>query len=100
MPPDVPAVPDQHLKPSMPDLELPKPPYSTANNHAHGSSDSVSSAAEVSIARQISFSRRQRQLLVPVLSKTARQPLMPQVGNVERIQGGGRKSELVLVEDA
>lgn len=41
------------------------------------------------------MSRKQRQLLVPVVSKTAVQPLQPQV-----VDGMGRKSELVLFEDA
>ena len=38
-------------------------------------------AAEVSIARQISISRRQRQLLVPVAPKLARQPMRPTIVN-------------------
>lgn len=40
------------------------------------SNDSIHSlsAAEVSIARQISFSHRQRQLLVPIMSKNVKQP--------------------------
>ncbi|KAG8530056.1 uncharacterized protein KY384_005538 [Bacidia gigantensis] len=53
-------------------------------------------AAEVSIARQISISRRQKQLLVPVVAKTARQPLQPHV--VDGTEG--RRSELVMFEDA
>ena len=36
-------------------------------------------AAEISIARQISVSRRQRHLLVPIVPKTARQPMQPTV---------------------
>ena len=74
--------------------EAPKPPYAN-NGLSHASSDSVSSAAEVSIARQISISRKQRQLLVPVVAKTARQPVQPQV--VDGVDG--RKSELVFFDE-
>ena len=41
--------------------------------------DPIGPAAEVSVARQISFSRRQRQFLVPIAPKTARQPVRPGV---------------------
>ena len=39
-------------------------------------------ATEISIARQISVSRRQRHLLVPIVPKTARQPVQPTVVDV------------------
>lgn len=82
---------------SAPMPEPPRPLYAVPGNGAgsefYGSSESVVStaAAEVSIARQISISRKQRQLLVPVMAKTARQPLV--VSGEE-----GRKSELVFFE--
>lgn len=83
----------------LPIAQPPKPPYIESGRSfplgQHQSNDSVASAAEISIARQISMSRKQRQLLVPVVSKTAVQPLQPQV-----VDGMGRKSELVLFEDA
>ena len=46
----------------------PKPPYS------HRGEDQLSSAAQVSVARQISISRRQRQILVPIAPKITHQP--------------------------
>ena len=39
--------------------------------------DQLSTAAQVSVARQISISRRQRQILVPIAPKTTRQPVQP-----------------------
>ena len=66
------------------------------------------SAGEISIARQISLSRRQRQMVVPIMPKTARQPmqatLVDVVGN-EKVEGerkghASRKSHHVLLEDA
>lgn len=82
----------------LPIAQRPKPPYVESGRSfplgQHQSNDSVASAAEISIARQISMSRKQRQLLVPMVSKTARQPLQPQV-----VDGMGRRSELVLFED-
>ncbi|KAL9130241.1 MAG: hypothetical protein Q9217_001534 [Psora testacea] len=92
--------PQQHPTSIISDLELPNPPYSSTNNATHSPADSMGSAAEVSVARQISFSRKQRQLLVPVVSKMARQPLVPQMGNVNGVDGGGRRSELVMLEEA
>ena len=57
------------------------------------------SAAEISIARQISVSRRQRQLLVPIVPKTTKQPMQPKLVNVEGVsRHASRKSHHVLVE--
>ena len=57
------------------------------------------SAAEISIARQISVSKRQRQLLVPIVPKTTKQPMQPKLVNVEGVsRHASRKSHHVLVE--
>ena len=85
---------------NIPDLELPNPPYGSTSHVPHTSTESVNSAAEISIARQISISRRQKQLLIPVVKQTARQPLTPQVANARGVDGGGRKSEVVMLEQA
>ena len=62
-------------------------------------SSSPPSAAEISIARQISVSRRQRQLLVPIIPKTTKQPMQPKLVNVEGVsRHASRKSHHVLVE--
>ena len=72
-------------------------------------SSSPASAAEISVARQISVSRRQ-QLLVPITPKTVRQPMQPILVNVnkhaheaEDTEGRGhmsRKSQHALLEFA
>ena len=49
----------------------PEPPYIDQGE------DQLSTAAHVSVARQISISRRQRQILVPIAPKTNRQPVQP-----------------------
>lgn len=61
--------------------------------------DSLTSAAEVSIARQISISRRQKQLLIPIVPKTSRQPLKPQVINMQTAPEL-RQSHHLLMEEA
>ena len=67
------------------------------------------SVAEISIARQISLSRRQRQMVVPIVPKTARQPMQATLVNIvggDDKSGGetkghvSRKSHHVLLEDA
>lgn len=63
----------------------------------------VKHSAEVSIARQISVTRRQRQLLVPIASESERlvdrQPMMPTLVDVRSGQGHtARKSQRVLIE--
>lgn len=59
----------------------------------------IDPAAEVSIARQISISRRQRQLLVPIVPKTARQPMQPRI-NEQNTTEDSRKSHHLTLEDA
>ncbi|MCJ1391986.1 hypothetical protein MMC18_004853 [Xylographa bjoerkii] len=54
-----------------------------ARSIANPLSSSPPSAAEISIARQISVSRRQ-QLLVPIIPKTARQPMQPTLVDVDK----------------
>lgn len=54
-----------------------KSPASPALPYKHQQEDTIGSAAEVSVARQISISRRQRQFLVPIAPKTTRQPIQP-----------------------
>lgn len=67
--------------------------------HAHGANASISSVAEISIARQVSFSQRQRHLLVPIVPKTARQPM--QVTLVSSQSASAlRKSHHLILEDA
>ena len=67
------------------------------------------SVAEISIARQISVSRRQRQMVVPIVPKTARQPMQATLVNIvggdDKVEGetkghDNRKSHHVLLEDA
>ena len=59
----------------------------------------IDPAAEVSVARQISISRRQRQLLVPIVPKTARQPMQPRINEQSTTQES-RKSHHLTLEDA
>lgn len=53
-------------------------------------------AAEISVARQISVSRRQRHLLVPIVPKTARQPVQPTVVDVREFSPCRKSHHLVL----
>lgn len=59
---------------------------------------SIDPAAEVSVARQISISRRQRQL-VPIVPKIARQPMQPRI-NEQSTTEELRKSHHLTLEDA
>lgn len=54
-----------------------KSPASPELAYKHQKEDPIGSAAEVSVARQISILRRQRQFLVPIAPKTTRQPIQP-----------------------
>ena len=59
---------------------------------------SLQRVAEISIARQISVSRQQRHLLVPIVPQTARHPIKPtlvDVGSVKSL----RRSHHALLED-
>ncbi|KAL8720411.1 MAG: hypothetical protein Q9225_002731 [Loekoesia sp. 1 TL-2023] len=60
----------------------------------------LQNAAEISIARQISISQRQRQLLVPTVPKVAPQPLQPRIVDVQEGSRRSRKSHRVVLEDA
>lgn len=55
---------------------------------------------EISIARQISVSKRQRQLLVPIVSKQARQPKQPKFVIESEHDATSRKSHYLTVEHA
>ena len=78
------------------------PPKSTPSPNFHNPlSSAPPSAAEISIARSISVSRRQQQLLVPITPKTARQPRRATVVDVAK-EGMGhvsRKSQHLIVEE-
>lgn len=73
-------------------------PSMSTHSQVKPKEQTVSDAVEISIARQISVSKRQRQLLVPIVSKQARQPMRPKIV----IDGGqdaqSRKSHYLTVE--
>ena len=71
----------------------------TQSPHHHQASDSMGTAAEVSIAREISISRRQRQFLVPIVPKVVQQPMQPTLIGEESINES-RKSTYPTLEDA
>ncbi|MCJ1470874.1 hypothetical protein MMC07_009521 [Pseudocyphellaria aurata] len=58
----------------------------------------VSDAVEISIARQISVSKRQRLLLVPIVSKQARQPMHPKLVTDGGQHAESRKSHYLMFE--
>lgn len=60
----------------------------------------ISDAAEISVARQISVSKRQRLLLVPIVSKQARQPMQPKLVTDGGQDAESRKSHYVMIEHA
>lgn len=65
--------------------------------------DPLQKAAEISIARQISISQRQRQLLVPGVPRVAPQPVQPKIVDVQRQGSKSRKSHHshhLVLEDA
>ena len=66
--------------------------------YRHQRQDPIDPAAEVSIARQISISRRQRQLLVPIVPKTARPPMQPKISKQSATEKS-RKSHHLTLED-
>lgn len=80
-------------------MKKPSLPLEEPNFSSHSLSDSVSTTAEISIARQISISRRQRQLLVPVAPKLARQPRQPKLVNGISTPAA-RKSHHLMLEEA
>ena len=105
-----------NFRPPVSSFSTRNPNFSTIQNTnrtmvANPLTSSPISAAEISIARQISLSRRQKQLVVPIVSKTARQPMQPTLVNVGRQEEGGErkgerrghvsvKSSHVLIENA
>lgn len=80
-------------KSSMKRLASPEPRYK------HRGENLISPATEVAIARQISISRRQRQLLVPIISKTTHQPMQPRT-NEQTTMEDSRKLHHLTSEDA
>ena len=80
-------------KSSMKKIISPEPPY------VHQGEDQLSSAAQVSVARQISISRRQRQILVPIAPKIARQPVQPWISEQSNAEGS-RKPHHLTSKDA
>ena len=58
--------------------------------------DDFKDAAEISIARQISISHRQRELLVPIVPRVARQPMLVDVSDRSQV---ARKSHHLVLED-
>lgn len=58
------------------------------------------SATEISIARQISISRRQRELLAPLAPKYARQPMQPVLVDINAGRPVARESHHLVLEHA
>ena len=75
-------------KSSMKKIISPEPPY------IHQGEDQLSSAAQVSVARQISISRRQRQVLVPIAPKITRQPVQPWINEQSNAEGSRQPHHL------
>lgn len=67
--------------------------------YRHQGEEPIGPTAEVSVARQISISRRQRQLLVPIAPKNARQPIQLRI-NEQSTANESQKSHLLTVEAA
>lgn len=74
-------------------------PASAEPRYKNQGEDTIGADAEVSVARQISISRRQRQLLVPIVPKPARQPMQLRV-NEQSTTEESRKSHPLILEDA
>lgn len=72
---------------------LPPPPLPYSGSDAP---DDLKDAAEMSIARQVSISYRQRELLVPSVPKVARQPMLIDVSDGSHV---ARKSQYLVLED-
>lgn len=64
------------------------------------SPEELKNAAEISIARQIAISHRQRELLAPLAPKFARQPMQPILVDVEGGAPVTRKSHHLVLEQA
>ncbi|KAL8778487.1 MAG: hypothetical protein Q9194_001974 [Teloschistes cf. exilis] len=77
------------------------PSFSRPSNPSKPSSDIYDKAAEISIARQISISRQQRQLLVPTVpTKVVPPPVQPTIVNAPCHGSRERQSHRVVLEDA
>ena len=87
-----PSSPPTQQEISLTSLRLPPLPYSGSD-----APDDLKDAAEISIARQISISHRQRELLVPIVPKVARQPMLVDVGDGSQV---ARKSQHLVLENA
>lgn len=74
-------------------LPLPPLPHLRFNS----SSEGLKKATEISVARQISFSHRQRELLVPIVPKAALQPMVIDVRDRSHTT---RESQHLILEDA
>ena len=68
----------------------------TTSMEPHVPEQRLRDTAEISIARQISVSKRQRHLLVPVVPKTVRQPMQPTVVDVREPSPCRKSHHLVL----
>ena len=80
-------------------IRKPQQPLEEPDSSNHTGRDSNGTAAEVSVARQISITRRQRQLVVPIAPKLARQPRQPTLVNGISTPAA-RKSHHLTLEDA
>ena len=87
-----PSSPPTQQEISLPALRLPPLPYSGSD-----APEDLKDAAEMSIARQISISHRQRELLVPIVPKVARQPMLVDVSDGSQL---ARKSQHLVLEGA
>lgn len=102
--------PTQPIRPKPTVFSPPPPPSSTISPSpsapaplppaAQELPEKPKSAAEISIARQISISRRQRELLAPLAPKYARQPMQPMLVDVRGGTPMARKSSHLILEDA
>ena len=77
-------------KSSMKSIATSETPY------IHQGEDELSSTAQVSVARQISISRRQRQILVPIAPKIARQPVQPWINEQSNAEWSRQPHHLTL----
>ena len=60
----------------------------------------IDEIAQISVARQVSISKRQRHLLVPIISKPARQPMVPKLVDGEQGTESLRRSHYLTLENA
>ena len=84
--------PPPHQESSLDPLQLP-----SLHSAGSKSAEDLKNAAEVSIARQISISHRQRELLVPIAPNLAKQPTLVDVCDHMEM---ARKSQHLVLENA